>query len=251
MDLFKPEIAFGLTPFETIYFNNKKPERLKKHYYRLLRASRVLNVLYKESFKEFEKCILEYLESVDIQEGVLKAILINDKLEFTTRETGYTKEKFKKGMSLTISKGIRNPKNILIYFKNLNYGENVIEDRRSKARGFDGCIFKNTNGYICETSYANIFFRKGNELYTPHLSCGILKGVMRDDIICFARENGYTISKCFLTEGDIATMDECFISNSVCGPFPVSSINNIDYNSRRFVDSIISSGKFNRGFNII
>ncbi|MEG1416151.1 MAG: aminotransferase class IV, partial [Clostridium sp.] len=215
MNLFKPEVAFGLTPFETIYFKNKKPERLQMHYNRLLRASRVLNVLYSKNFKDFEKSILVYLDSVDINEGVLKAILIDDNLEFATRPSGYTNESFNRGMRLTIADAVRDPKNILNYFKTLNYGENVIEDRRSKSKGFDGCLFRNYKGYICETSYANIVFRKENTLYTPHIMCGILKGVMRDDVLKFARENGYTTEKVFLKLDDIKDMDECFITNSV------------------------------------
>lgn len=249
MDLFDASIAFGLTPFETIYFKDKKPQRLEKHYKRLLRAKLALNVIYNDSFNEFKESINNYILGLDEESGVLKAILLNGKLHFKVREPGYFKEGFNKGMSLCISRVKRDPKSIFTYFKTLNYGENVLEDRRSKNKGYDGSLFLNYNNEICETSYANIFFRKGNTLYTPHLRCGILPGVMRDDIIKFARSTGYKVEKSFLTLKDIENVDEAFISNSVLAVYPVNNIKNIKFTSREFLDLAIKKEEFKRPWN--
>ncbi|MEG0371981.1 MAG: aminotransferase class IV [Clostridium sp.] len=249
MDLFNPSIAFGLTPFETIYFQNKEPERLEKHYKRLLRASMVLNVLYEDSFEEFEESVRGFINNSNENNGVLKAINLNGKLQFKIRKPSYTKEGFEKGISLCISKLKKDPRSILTYFKTLNYGENVLEDTRAKKRGFDGCIFTNNNDDICETSYANIFFRKEDTLYTPEIRCGILPGIMRDDIIKFAYENGFVVKKARIKLNEINEMDECFISNTVSAVYPVKNIGNTSFTSRDFVITITKNKKFNRPWN--
>ena len=68
--------------------------------------------------------------------------------------------------------------NILNYFKTFNFGMNYIEDIRAKEKGYDGALFLNNMGYICETTYANIFFRKENILYTPDIRNGILNFII-------------------------------------------------------------------------
>ncbi|KMT21317.1 aminotransferase class IV [Clostridium cylindrosporum] len=249
MDLFDSSIAFGLTPFETVYFQDKTPQRLENHYRRLLRASRVLNVLYNYDFEKFKKGINDFIKESNEENGVLKAILLNGELKFKIRKPSYTKEGFNNGISLYVSSVKRDPKSIFTYFKTLNYGENVLEDIRSKKRGYDGCLFLNYNNQVCETSYANIFFRKDNVIYTPSLTCGILPGIMREDIIKFARDNGYEVKKTKLMLDDIKLMDEAFISNSVSAIYPIKRIDNIEFTSREFVNKIIREKAFNRPWN--
>lgn len=250
MDLFNSAIAFGTTPFETIYFQNKIPERLESHYKRLLRASMVLNVLYKESFEKFSEDINNYIQSSNEENGVLKAILLDGKLYFKIRGASYTKEGFREGIKLSMSKLKRDPKSIFTYFKTLNYGENVLEDKRAKKKGYDTCLFLNYDNKICETAYANIFFRKGNILYTPHLRCGILPGVMRKSILEFAKEEGCKVEKAFLSMEDIKEMDEAFITNSVSVAYPIRCIENIHFNSREFVLKATRNKEFNRSWNL-
>lgn len=250
MDIFIPEIAFGNAVFETVYFENKSPHNLENHYKRLLRSSKVFNQQYTEPYNIFKCKVNSYLNSINEENGVLKIVFIKGELHFKTRESGYSKEGFEKGLNLSISKVKRDPSNIFTYFKTFNYGINVLEDKRAKSKGYDGSLFVNYENKLCETSYANIFFRKDNVIYTPHLRCGILKGVMRENIIKFARENGYTVNKGFFTLDDVKNMDEAFISNTVLAVYPVNKIENIKFNSRDFLKRLIDNSQFKRPWNI-
>lgn len=250
MDIFNESIAFGMTPFETIYFSDKSPRKLEYHYKRLCRASKIFNNPYNESFSEFKDKINSFLKSSSEDSGVLKVIFLNGGLNFKIRQSGYSKEGFIKGLSLCVSKLRRDPNSIYTYFKTLNYGINVLEDKRAKSKGYGGCLFLNYKDEVSETSYANIFFRRGKVLYTPSLRCGILPGVMRNDIIKFSRENGYSIEKTKLTLEDLKLMDEAFISNSVLPVYSVKSIGDIKFSSREFVDFIVSNDDFKRPWNV-
>lgn len=249
MDIFSKEIAFGLTPFETIFFANGNPHFLKEHYKRLKRAAKALNILFTIDFSKFENEVMYYLISQYEKSGVLKVVVINDKLHFNIRQPSYTKEKYTSGFKLTISKVSRDENNILNYFKTFNYGINYIEDNRGKKEGYDGVVFLNSKHQVCETNYANIFFRKGKILHTPHLSCGILKGIMRDEVIKFGRTNGFVIEKSFFKLEDLRRFDECFITNSVAGVFPVSSIGEIRFSNSNFCRLINDETFFKREWN--
>lgn len=249
MDIFSEAIAFGITPFETVYFQNKSPQRLQSHYKRLKRASNVFCSTFSKTFNEFQNDIRLFINSSSKDTGVLKIILLDGKLNFKIRDASYNKEMFRKGISLCISK-IRNDKsNIFTYFKTLNYGKNVLEDKRAKQKGYNSCLLLNNNNEICETAYANIFFRKGKTIYTPHLRCGILPGVMRKDILEFSRINNYEVKKEKMYIEDIRFMDEAFISSSISSAFPVKFIDNIEFSSRDFVNFIKVENKFKRPWN--
>lgn len=249
MDIFSEAIAFGITPFETVYFENNSPQRLQSHYKRLKRASNVFCSNFSETFDEFENHIKLFINSSNKDTGVLKIILLDRKLNFKIRDASYNKDIFREGISLCISKTRNDKSNIFTYFKTLNYGKNVLEDKRAKQKGYNSCLLLNNNNEICETAYANIFFRKGKTVYTPHLRCGILPGVMRKGILEFSRANNYEVKKEKLCIEDIKFMDEAFISSSVSSAFPVKSIGGIKFSSRDFIEFIKEENKFKRPWN--
>lgn len=259
INIFNKEIAFGLTPFETIYFENKSPHFLKEHYVRLKRACRVLKILFSLSFENFHSIIVDYLTNQEVYSGVIKVVVLNGELHFNIRQPSYIKKKYNEGFNFIVSNAIRDEKNILNYFKTFNYGINYIEDFRAKSKGYDGSLFLNSKKQICETNYANIFFREGKFIYTPHLSTGLLKGIMRDQVIKYAKDNGYKVEKTFINLEDLRNFEECFITNSVAGIFPVRKIEErlsnrdsyqfFEFNDNSFCQQINKERYFEREWN--
>jgi 4-amino-4-deoxychorismate lyase len=258
-NIFNKDIAFGLTPFETIYFENKSPHFLREHYIRLKRACRALNILFSFSFENFQSIIGDFLDNQEVYSGVLKVIVLNGELHFNIRQPSYTKEKYNEGFKLILANAIRDENNILNYFKTFNYGINYIEEMRAKNKGFDGSLFVNSKKQICETNYANIFFREGKVIYTPHLLTGLLRGIMRDQVIKYAKDNGYKVEKTFIYFKDLRNFEECFITNSIAGIFPVRKIVGrhsnrdsnqfIDFNNYSFCQQINKEKNFKRDWN--
>lgn len=249
MDIFNEAIAFGITPFETIYFEDKLPQRLISHYNRLKRASSVFKCKFNKSFSEFDSEVKGFLNSSKKELGVLKIILLDGKLNFKIRDASYNKALFEKGLKLNISKVKNDENNIFTYFKTLNYGKNILENKRATKKGYNTCLILNNKNEICETSYANIFFRRGNIIYTPDLRCGILPGVMRKDILEFCMTKGYKVEKIRLLLKDIDSMEEAFISSSVSSAFPIKIIDKKEFISRDFVNKIKNENKFKRPWN--
>lgn len=75
----------------------------------------------------------------------------------------------------------------------------------------DEVLMENENGHLCEGTFTSLFVSKGGTLVTPRLSHGLLRGVLRQELI----DSGKA------TEGDITRTDllkfPFFIGNSLRG----------------------------------
>ncbi len=55
--------------------------------------------------------------------------------------------------------------------------------RAALPEGIDEMLFCNENAEICEGTITSVFFDRGQGLCTPPLSCGVLPGVLRGDLL--------------------------------------------------------------------
>ena len=90
--------------------------------------------------------------------------------------------------------------------------------------GFDSALFLNERNEVCETSFANIFFVREDKIYTPEISSGLLRGTMRDFLL-----KNFEIVEEIINAKDLASFDECFISNSLMGVRNVKAIDKIKF----------------------
>ena len=134
-------------------------------------------------------------------------------------------------MKLTVSKVRRNSTSRLCYIKSTCYIENIIEKEEAKKKGFDDVIFLNENGYITETSCANIFIVKNNELFTPRITDGLLDGIIRRKII----EN-FKVEEKSITFEELNKSDEMIITNSLMGAMSVKKLDDIKYQNSEYRD---------------
>ena len=83
---------------------------------------------------------------------------------------------------------------------------------QARLSGCDAVVFVNERGEITEGSRANLFIRRDGKLFTPPLSCGLLNGVLRQELV----ETGQCMEAA-LTPDDLATADEVLLGNSLRG----------------------------------
>jgi len=85
----------------------------------------------------------------------------------------------------------------------------------SELRNHPDCsevIFLNEQGELTEGCYSNIVISRGGEMLTPALGCGLLPGVLREELL----EAG-AIREAVLTLDDITKADRLWLINSVRG----------------------------------
>lgn len=215
---FDDGFSFGKGAFETIKVVDGDPLFLEKHLERL-----------KESLKFFgiereidEEKIYDYIDNSKEENFVLKLIVSDENSILTSRKDNYRGDN--KSFSLKISNVRRNSTSKIIYHKSLCYYENILEHRWAVESGYDSALFLNERDEVCETSFANIFFAKNDKIFTPEISSGLLRGTMRD----FLLEN-FEITEEKIYAKDLASFDECFISNSLMGVRNVKAIDEIKF----------------------
>jgi 4-amino-4-deoxychorismate lyase len=93
-------------------------------------------------------------------------------------------------------------------------------------------IFLTHEQYLAEGITSNIFWRTGGTVYTPSIDTGILNGVMRRYVLHVLSRSGYDIrTGCFLKE-ELLTADEAWLTNSVQGIVPFSTIESTIYQGK-------------------
>ena len=187
----------------------------------------------------------EYLSGLEKgriwERGVLKITVTEENLLFSTRENPYTDRQFREGLRLRFSPVLRNETSPFTYYKTLNCGDNILVHRQIRKMGYDEAVFLNTKSEICEGSVSNVFFTRGNEVVTPPVISGLLKGTIRSYLLDPGKK--WTLGP---KEGDCLEFREqvvrtedlkkftgMFITNSLMGIMPVQSLGRFRFPDRK------------------
>lgn len=100
----------------------------------------------------------------------------------------------------------------------------------AQLRGSDDAVMLNMNNFVAETSKANIFWMKGDQIFTPSAECDILPGIMRNSILDILH---YSFKEVTLNEGafeflNLANADLIWITNSIMEISAVTSLDGLE-----------------------
>lgn len=85
-------------------------------------------------------------------------------------------------------------------------------ERAVRERACDEVVFFNSRGELTEGSRTNVFLEFGGRLYTPPVSCGLLPGTLRRELL----EEGNAEER-ILKRQDLGSADRILLGNSVRG----------------------------------
>jgi branched-chain amino acid aminotransferase len=108
--------------------------------------------------------------------------------------------------------------------KALSFLNNILAKQEAIRVEADDALMLNMDGYLSECTTSNIFFVKNQQLYTPAVDCGILKGITRDVVIELAHKLEVCVEEGRYTMEQLLQADECFITNTGIEIMPVSRI---------------------------
>jgi para-aminobenzoate synthetase/4-amino-4-deoxychorismate lyase len=98
------------------------------------------------------------------------------------------------------------------YHKTTHRPMYVRERNAAVAEGCDEVLFLNTRNEVCEGSISNVFVETGGEMFTPPVSCGLLPGTLREELIALG-----TCRERILNLSDLQNADLIYVGNSVSG----------------------------------
>ena len=136
----------------------------------------------------------------------------------------YPAERYRKGAKLMISTIRQNSADALACHKTLNYLANLLARQEARDADADGAILLNEAGQVTEEAVSNIFFVRGETLYTPPLHCGLLPGITRAVVMEIAAGTGIGVEERPLAAGEVCGFEEGFLTNSLMEIMPVRSV---------------------------
>lgn len=229
--------SFGLGLFETILLYKGKPVFLDEHLARINKSIVDLGFnIDKLEKDEMFQCLNSSKNTSEYK--VLKIVLSEKNRLFLKREYTYTEKDYQKGFSLNISEVRRNESSIFTFHKTLNYGDNILEKRKSKKMGYDEPIFLNSKNQITEGATSNIFAVIEDKIYTPKISCGLLNGIVRQYVI-----SNYSVIEKEIDLEFLKNSDEIFLTNSLFGIMQVNSLEKRVFKSQKISKEIFNSYK--------
>ena len=217
---------FGQGVFETILIKNEAIF-LDDHIKRLNKAIDTMKLGEDIDINIIKK----FIKEENLKNIVLKIVVTEKNIVFSTREIKYRKEHYEEGFKIKLSSVLRNPTSMMTYIKSVSYNENLYEYNKANKEGFNEVIFLNIFGNIAEGATTNIFIIKDNNIYTPKISDGILPGVVRSWVI-----NNFKVYEKHLDKEDLCSADEVFITNSLLGIMKVTEFEGIKYNTNKITE---------------
>jgi branched-chain amino acid aminotransferase len=134
-----------------------------------------------------------------------------------------------KGLVVDFYPYTRKSKDAFSNLKTANFLPYVLAGLYAKEKNLDDSIVLNCDNHICDTSKANIFLIKNEEIYTPALHQGCVNGVMRRFLMDGLKNLNFSVHQQEITEEDLTNANEVFLSNAIYGMRWVKSFKNNEY----------------------
>ena len=118
------------------------------------------------------------------------------------------------GLELGIYREVKKSCDILSNLKHNNYLPYAMAALYAKKEKWNDAILLNSFERICDSTIANVFIIKNEEVFTPALSEGCVAGVMREHFIATLKTTAWKVNEAMITIDDVLNADEIFLTNS-------------------------------------
>lgn len=231
---------FGDGLFETILVINKKIYELDSHLERLKKGLEFLKINY--DISKIPEWCNELLEKNSLNTGYLRLIIsrgLNGKASL-----GYKPQNTEPYLIIqSIEKAIPDFSPVKLSISSYRafyhfpskinsaylYTLSMLE---AEEKGLDNSLILDSEGYICETASANLFWFRGDELFTPSLKLPLIGGIIRKKIMEIYDGK---IEEGFFKLEDLLDAEEIFITNVGCLISGVLEIPEISYKKNSFI----------------
>lgn len=228
ISIFDIGVSRGIAAFELLRTYNSSPFGLEEHIVKLFKAADLLSLDIAFTKGELREHIFALLKERKGAESQIKLMLFGRK-EVSRLVPNRSSHLFivitdidafeRKPLALATIHNNR----ILPSIKTTSYAEASVALCRAKKQGYDDILYVNEKGHIMESSTSNIFFAKGNVLFTPHGP--ILEGVTRGMILQKLKSH-FSFVEGPILKTELHRFEEAFLTSSVREIFSIRQIDN-------------------------
>ncbi len=236
-------MRLGEGVFDTMLALDGVPVMAEEHHDRLQRHAQImgLNAAYKiNGLKDF---LVETLRRNHLDKGqaVLTTIVTGGPADRGLKTTesqdiqiiirAAKAPKSRDHLRLIISKKTRrNEGSPLSRIKSINYGDHIIAANEAAQHGSDDAIMLNNQDQVTCATIGNIFICQDGMLITPRLDDGVVDGIFRAKIL-----QHFDVTERSITQHDLLNSNGIYVTNTVRGAIPVSSVDGNDVPHPTFI----------------
>ncbi len=247
ISVFDQGFLYGDGIFESFRSIGKNLYQFPHHYQRLLQSAEALSYPITFTQEKLEAILLELRERNDLNNAYYRITITRGKgqigfqsnldnnltcLVLTREFQGLDDSYYQEGIELQVAQTRRNaPEAINPKIKSISNLNSLLGKLEAKAAGAFEVIMLNNKEHICEGSASNIFWTRGQWVFTPGASTGLLEGVTRSTImrLCENKLNLRVITGEFKLQ-DLQFSDEVFITSTSLEVIPVVKVDGFTIN---------------------
>jgi branched-subunit amino acid aminotransferase/4-amino-4-deoxychorismate lyase len=221
----------GRAAFETLRVYDERPFRLDAHLDRLAASAHAIGLAPIER-GELEELATLVLADAEAVAAVLRLVWTAGPaggpptgLSLLSEIPGWIEPTRARGARAVSLLGVRAAVPWLLPgVKSTSYAVNMAAEAEAKLRGSDEAVFVDADRVVLEGTVTNVWWRKGETLYTPALELGILAGVTRAALLELAASGGVAVEEGAFPLDDLYAADEAFTSSSVREVMPLVAV---------------------------
>jgi 4-amino-4-deoxychorismate lyase len=231
---------YGLGLFETFRTYNGHPFLLDDHLARLNQALKELDIRYVCKREEIVAVLDELLKVNGLKDAYVRLNISAGPAEVGFQTGPYENPTIIMYMKPLPAYGTSEKEGVFLdtrrnspegarRLKSHHYMNNILAKKEmGSAPSLEG-IFFTKEGHIAEGIVSNVFFVKGQTVYTPALETGILDGVTRQFVLTVLDKLEIRVEEGLFTKAELLSSQEIFVTNSIQEISPIIQIENHKY----------------------
>ncbi len=236
-------LMYGDGVFETFRTYSGQTLFLQKHIDRLYQGLDILEISFRFDLIQLKKLILDLLSKNKLltDDGIVRLQVWRDgqrgyhpddnsEIHFSLTASACP-VRFNMPNLVTVAQR-RIPSESLptnVKFTNsINY---ILAAREAAEKGGDEALMQTVDGHISETTIANIFWIRDDNIYTPSVKCDLIPGITRDIVLQIIDQKNLEVKVGEFPPDHILKADSAFICNSVREILPVGRVDTHNFNN--------------------
>lgn len=250
-DLYSQSLHYGYAVFEGIRSypvnGGTKMFKGKEHYDRLIRSAQLMKMPFNYTTERLIDLTYETLRRNNFTDAYIRPIVLCSPnmslskgrecylaIECWEWTNGYMSNKMR-----IMTSSYRRPNADAFHVEakvSGHYVNSILACQEAKDNGFDEALVLDVNGYVAESSGANIFYEKDGVLYTAPKG-HILPGITRATVIELANELNIPVVEKFFTPKEMRGTDAGFFCGTAAEVVALESLDNTGF-SKPWEDSL-------------